>query len=119
MDLARVVRALLIGIAGVLAFLEPTLALQIVAGMVGAMAIYYAVVELIAAIAPPPAPAGGSRAARLKPGVPPAPNWRVPALAAATIGVERGSGGGVPDHPGEQARRGQAGRPGEELQRPP
>ena len=82
----RVARALVIGIAGVIAFLEPALALQIFAVIVGAIAIYYAVVELIAAIAPPPAPAGGrSRAAKAKAGVPPAPNWRVPALAAATI----------------------------------
>ena len=49
---ARVARALLVGIAGIVAFLEPTLALQIAAVLAGAVAIYYAVVELIAAIAP-------------------------------------------------------------------
>jgi len=51
---ARAARALGLGLLSVIAFLEPTLALQIVAVCAGAVGIYYAVVELITAIAPPP-----------------------------------------------------------------
>ncbi len=51
---ARVARALAIGLFSVIAFLEPTLALQIVAVFAGAVGLYWAVVELIAAIAPRP-----------------------------------------------------------------
>ena len=81
---ARVVRALLVGLVGIVAFLEPTLALQIIAVWAGAVAIYYAVIELIATIAPAAkaVPAKG-RGARKQ--VPPAASWRTPALAAATI----------------------------------
>ncbi len=81
---ARVVRAVLVGLAGIVAFFEPTLAVQIVAVLAGAVAIYYAVVELIATIAPAAkaAPAKG-RGARKQ--LPPAASWRTPALAAATI----------------------------------
>ncbi len=80
---ARVVRALLVGLAGIVAFLEPTLAVQIIAVLAGAVAIYYAVVELIGAVAPlAKAPVRG-RGARKQ--LPPAASWRTPALAAATI----------------------------------
>ncbi len=81
---ARAGRALAIGVAGAVAFLEPTLALRIVATLAGAVAIYYAVVELIVAIAPAPeAPKGRGRGAKRQP--PPAAGWRAPAMAAATI----------------------------------
>ena len=99
------------GSRGSIAFLEPTLALQIVAVIAGAIAIYYAVVELIAAIAPRRRPAEGrSRAAKAKAACRPRSSWRVPALAAATI-VAAAIAVGVPDHGREQAR-GAAGRPG-------
>jgi hypothetical protein len=60
----QALRALLLGIASIVAFLEPTLALQIVAVVAGAIGIYYAVVQLIAAIAPPPGEAGRAAGAR-------------------------------------------------------
>ena len=50
--LARAGRAVAIGLAGAFAFWEPTLALQIVAVLAGALAIYYAVIELTATLAP-------------------------------------------------------------------
>jgi hypothetical protein len=78
---ARAGRALLIGIAGVVAFLEPELALETAALLAGAVAIYFAIVELIAAVAPVPAPKGrGARKSQ------PSPiSWQAPAAAAAVI----------------------------------
>ena len=81
---ARAGRALAMGIAGIVALLEPTLSVQIVAVLLGAVAIYYAVVELIATIAPVPTPAEG-RAKGSRKQLPPAASWRTPALAGATI----------------------------------
>ena len=81
---ARAGRALAVGIAGIVAFLEPTLSVQIVAVLLGAVAIYYAVVELIATIAPVATrPKGRGRGPKRQ--LPPAASWRTPALAGATI----------------------------------
>lgn len=80
---ARVGRALAIGVAGVIAVLEPLLALRIVAVLAGAVAIYYAVVELIAAVAPAPAPAHAK--GRGMEAEPTRSNWRTSALAGVTI----------------------------------
>jgi hypothetical protein len=77
----RAARALAVGFAGIVAFLEPTLALQVAAVLLGAVAIYFAVVELIASISP--AAVAPKRGAKGKP--PPAASWRTPALAGATI----------------------------------
>ena len=66
-----------------IAFLEPTFALQVLAVVAGAFAVYFAVVELIAAVAPAPAPVKGrGRASRAKAQ---ATDWRVPAAAGAVI----------------------------------
>lgn len=78
----RAGRAVAIGVGSVIAFLEPALALQIVAVFAGAVGIYYAVVELIAAIAPPPVPVKGR--GRGKAATQPV-SWRAPAAAAAVI----------------------------------
>jgi hypothetical protein len=76
---ARAGRALAVGIAGIIAFLQPTFALQVAAVIGGSFAIYFAVVELIAAVAPAPAKGRGrGKAAR-------ATDWRVPAAAGAVI----------------------------------
>jgi hypothetical protein len=75
----QALRAVLVGAAAILAFLEPTLALQIIAVFAGAVGVYYAVVELIAAIAPPPGEPGAA------PGVRSGPVRWVP--AAVGVGV--------------------------------
>lgn len=79
---ARAGRGLAVGIAGVIAFFEPTLALQIGAVLAGATAIYFAVVELIASVAPVAAAPKGRGASKQ---LPPAAHWRTPALAASMI----------------------------------
>ena len=82
--LARAGRAVAIGLAGAFAFWEPTLALQIVAVLAGAVAIYYAVIELTATLAPEAGEgtdrvtAAGSSSQGLS-------SWRVPAIAAGMI----------------------------------
>lgn len=82
--LARAGRAVAIGLAGAFAFWEPTLALQIVAVFAGAVAIYYAVIELTTTLAPE-AGEGAERAKRPGSSWQGLSSWRVPAIAAGMI----------------------------------
>ena len=82
--LARAGRAVAIGLAGAFAFWEPTLALQIVAVFAGAVAIYYAVIELTATLAPAVGE-GTDRETKASPSAQGLSSWRVPAIAAGMI----------------------------------
>ena len=113
--LARAGRAVAIGLAGAFAFWEPTLALQIVAVLAGAVAIYYAVIELTATLAPEAregtdrVTAAGSSSQGLS-------SWRVPGDRGRHDRRRRGCGR-LPDHEREASRGQPAGGAGEGLQR--